>query len=98
MASTPDPKLTHKDYTVGWVSALTLELTAARAMLEEEHPLLSTPPGDTNTYTLGSIGGHNIVIACLPMGKIGNNPAATVATQMIRTFPCIRFGLMVGIG
>ncbi|KAK4155941.1 hypothetical protein C8A00DRAFT_41494 [Chaetomidium leptoderma] len=98
MTSTPGRNPTHNDYTVGWVSTLPLELAAATAMLEERHVSLSTPPSDTNTYTLGSIGGHNIAIACLPMGKTGNNPAATVATQMIRTFPFIRFGLMVGIG
>jgi nucleoside phosphorylase len=97
MTSEPKP-LTHTDYTVGWVSALPLELTAATAMLEERHPNLPKPADDPNAYTLGSIGGHNIVIACLPTGKIGNNAAATVATQMVRTFPSIRFGLMVGIG
>jgi nucleoside phosphorylase len=32
------------------------------------------------------------------MGVIGNNSAAHVATQMINTFPSIKFGLMVGIG
>lgn len=100
MTSAMDPKapeLTHNDYTVGWVSALPLERTAATAMLDQRHPSLPTP-NDTNAYTLGSIGGHNVVIACLPKGKIGNNPAATAATQMVRTFPSIRFGLMVGIG
>jgi nucleoside phosphorylase len=99
MASAPDLKpLTHNDYTVGWVCALSSELTAATAMLEQIHGDLPKPGDDTNTYTLGSISGHNIVIACLPMGKIGNSSAAAVAVQMIRTFPCIRFGLMVGIG
>ncbi|KAK3299913.1 ankyrin repeat-containing protein [Chaetomium fimeti] len=99
MASTPNPKsLAHDDYTVGWVCALDSELTAATAMLEQTHSDLPTPGDDTNAYTLGSISGHNIVIACLPIGKTGNNSAATVAVQMIRTFPSIRFGLMVGIG
>ncbi|KAH6853293.1 nucleoside phosphorylase domain-containing protein [Chaetomium sp. MPI-CAGE-AT-0009] len=99
MASSPDPKpLAHSDYTVGWVCALPSELTAATAMLEDTHPDLSKPGDDTNAYTLGSISGHNIVIACLPMGKIGNSSAAAVGVQMIRTFPSIRFGLMVGIG
>ncbi len=41
---------------------------------------------------------HNIVDACLPKGKIGTSSAATVATQMARTFPCVKVGLMVGIG
>ncbi|KAF7534098.1 hypothetical protein G7054_g6514 [Neopestalotiopsis clavispora] len=56
------------------------------------------PTNDPNTYTFGSIGGHNIVIACLPEGKIGTNPAAVVASHMVHAFPAIRFRLMVGIG
>ncbi|KAF4853705.1 Vegetative incompatibility protein HET-E-1 [Colletotrichum siamense] len=54
--------------------------------------------GDPNAYTLGSIGGHNIAIACLPKGQIGTVSAAIVAENMLSTFPSIRFGLMVGIG
>jgi nucleoside phosphorylase len=49
-------------------------------------------------YTLGSINGHNIVMACLPSGNMGITPAAKVAADMLRSFPKIRFGLMVGIG
>ncbi|KAK2797440.1 hypothetical protein FQN51_008473 [Onygenales sp. PD_10] len=90
--------LTHNSYTVGWVCALPKELTAATAMLDQIHPDLSAPSGDHNTYTLGSIEEHNVVIACLPIGTIGTVSAATVATQMIRTFPSIKVGLLVGIG
>ena len=50
-----------------------------------------------NLYSLGRIGGHNVVIVCLPVGLIGNNPAAAVATQMRSTIRSVRFGLMVGI-
>ncbi|KAL6825975.1 ankyrin repeat-containing domain protein [Trichoderma sp. SZMC 28015] len=89
---------THNEYTVGWVCALPKEQTAATAMLDQRHGDLPKPANDSNTYTLGSIGKHNVVIACLPKGHIGNNPAATVAAQMVSTFPSIRFGLMVGIG
>jgi nucleoside phosphorylase len=67
-------------------------------MLDYIHPDLPKLPNDYNTYTLGSIGKHNIVIACLPKGKYGNNPAAAVATRMVGTFPSIKVGLMVGIG
>ena len=89
---------TYSDYTVGWVCALPKEQTAATTMLDRRHPDLPKPLNDHNTYTLGSVGKHNVVIACLPKGKIGNNAAATVATRMISTFPSIKFGLMVGIG
>ena len=88
---------THNDYTVGWVCALPKEQTAVIAILDQRHADLPKPPNDHNTYTLGSIGKHNVVIACLPKGRVGTNPAATVATWMISTFPAIKFGLMVGI-
>ncbi|KAL3487691.1 purine and uridine phosphorylase [Aspergillus germanicus] len=90
--------LTAEDYAVGWICALPKEQTAAKAILDEIHPKLPKPPNDTNTYTLGSIGGHNIVITCLPKGQISNNSAANVAAQMVQTFPGIKFGLIVGIG
>ncbi|KAF7520540.1 hypothetical protein G7054_g12730 [Neopestalotiopsis clavispora] len=88
----------HDAYTIGWICALSKEQTAATAMLDERHQDLPKPTKDPNTYTFGSIGGHNIVIACLPEGKIGTNPAAVVASHMVHAFPTIRFGLMVGIG
>jgi len=91
--------LSHKDYTVGWICALPLELAAGAAMLDEEH---ATPPrhpqNDHNTYTFGRIGQHNVVLACLPAGSIGVTSAAKVALRMRFTFQQLRFGLMVGIG
>ncbi|KAF5846987.1 hypothetical protein GGP41_003240 [Bipolaris sorokiniana] len=93
-------QLCREDYTVGWVCALPIELAAAQEMLDEEHPDLKpdVSDNDENLYALGSIGGHNVVIACLPAGQIGTNLAAAVAMQMRATFKKIRFGLMVGIG
>ncbi|KAK1853537.1 ankyrin repeat protein [Colletotrichum chrysophilum] len=69
-------------------------------MLDQRHPNIPKmqPPTDTNAYTLGSMGGHNVVIACLPKGRIGTVPAATVVTSMIAKFRSIKIGLMVGIG
>jgi nucleoside phosphorylase len=92
------PALSHQDYTVGWICALSTELIAAMAMLDEEHLPLEQHAQDNNIYTLGRIGEHNVVIACLPAGQMGNNSAAMVATQMQYSFRAIRFGLMVGIG
>jgi len=91
-------KLSHGDYKIGWICALPLEMTAAIAMLDQLHQPLEHSPGDDNTYTLGRIGGHNVAIASLPIGEIGTNSAAQVAIQMLRTFPSIKIGLMVGIG
>src|SRR2546421_8248968 len=90
--------LRHEDFTVGWVCALPCELATAKAMLDEE---LCRPPSDSNdpnTYTLGRIWDHNVVITCLPTGTAGITSAAEVSYYMRATVPCIRFGLMVGVG
>lgn len=86
------------DYTVGWICALPIEMAATQAMLDNTHADLPRRFNDSNTYTLGSIGRHNIVIACLPEGGYGTNNAASVASNMRRTFPFVRAYLMVGIG
>jgi nucleoside phosphorylase len=93
-------RLRREEYTVGWVCALPVELAAAKAMLDEKHEdaIRGVGDNDENVYCLGSVAGHNVVIVCLPAGHIGNNPAATVATQLRAAFKGIRFGLMVGIG
>jgi nucleoside phosphorylase len=89
-------ELTHDDYTVAWICPLEVEQIAATLMLDEPHPRLPQPQTDHNAYTLGSIKGHNVVVAGLP--NVGNAPAATVVAQMASTFPKLRFGLLVGIG
>ena len=91
-------RLHREDYTIGWVCALPVELAAAQEMLDEEHEEFDHDVNDTNIYTLGRIGEHNVVIACLPEGQIGASSAATVAVQMKSAFTSVRFGLMVGIG
>ncbi|KAN0080826.1 hypothetical protein V8E54_004030 [Elaphomyces granulatus] len=88
----------NNDYTVGWICALQAELAASQAMLDEEHSDLLQAENDTNTYTLGRIGQHNVVLACLPSGTTGISAAATAARDLLRSFPKVRFGLMVGIG
>ncbi|KAF6513695.1 hypothetical protein HZS61_007020 [Fusarium oxysporum f. sp. conglutinans] len=86
-------------YTVGWICAVTTEFVAARAFFDEKHDQLeTTADNDNNTYALGRIGKHNVVMAALPKSEYGTTSAATVARDMLRSFPNIRFGLMVGIG
>ncbi|KAI0411065.1 hypothetical protein F5X98DRAFT_358030 [Xylaria grammica] len=91
----PDPN----DYTIGWICALNTELTAARVFLDELHDQLDNVPGsDNNSYVLGRIGKHNVVIAVMPHWQYGTTNAAVVARDMAHTFPSLRIGLMVGIG
>jgi nucleoside phosphorylase len=91
-------RLFHEDHDIGWVCALPLELAAAKAMLAHEHESLPQPSTDPNTYTLGTISNHNIVIACLPSGVYGTTSAAMVLAKMHSTFPYLKFVVMVGIG
>ncbi|KAH8654542.1 hypothetical protein BGZ60DRAFT_568352 [Tricladium varicosporioides] len=91
------PSQTYEDYQIGIICALATEAAAMVAMLDEIHPRLKKENSDDNEYTLGRIGVHNVVIACLPVGALGNGPASIVASHMQRSFP-IKFGLMVGVG
>lgn len=89
--------LSHDAYSVAWICALPKEQTPATTMLDEIHPNLPQPSDDHNCYTLGSIGGHNIVIACFPKDDIGNSFDLPFVNRLIGTFPSIKIGFMVGI-
>jgi nucleoside phosphorylase len=91
----PLRRLTHDDYTVACICPMGVELAPVEAMLDEMHQILPTSR-DMNSYTLGRMEAHNVVIAVMP--EIGNNNAAIVATQLLNDFTSIRFGLLVGIG
>jgi nucleoside phosphorylase len=91
------PTLRHHEYSIAWICALPIELAAARAILDETHGSMPTFV-DSNTYVLGSIIEHIIVIACLPLGYYGTINAANIMMNMRRTFPAIRTRLMVGVG
>lgn len=67
-------------------------------MLDEEHQDLLQDLTDTNSYSFGRIGEHNVVVACLPARQTGTSSAATVVSQIKSRFPSIRFSLIVGIG
>ncbi|KAJ0165377.1 hypothetical protein CTA2_11450 [Colletotrichum tanaceti] len=88
---------TYERYTVAVVCAIEFEMSAVRYMLDREHPSLPTKEGDSNIYVLGELSGHDVVLACLP-GSQGKGAAATVATNMARTFPSIKWRFFVGIG
>ncbi|KAJ9610503.1 hypothetical protein H2200_005280 [Cladophialophora chaetospira] len=95
----PSPPTCVDEYALGWISAIQTEYVIACELLEEEYdPLSLDLPNDNNAYTLGRIASHNVVLACLPKGRYGLTSATSVAKDMLRTFPCLRFGLMVGIG
>lgn len=88
-----------EDYTIGWICALQEEYEAACRMLDDEFDGPETSEAnDNNTYVFGRIGGHRVVVGCLPDGRYGTSSATSVAKDMVRSFPNLRFALMVGIG
>lgn len=95
MASSPPLET----FQIGWICALPIEAAAAEEMLDEDFGTLDEQDNaDTNIYTLGRIGKHHVVIACMG-GRYGTTSATMVANNMMRTFSkSLRVGLMVGIG
>lgn len=86
-------------FHIGIVCALPKELAAVLAVLDEEYERPAAKyPQDDNTYVLGRIHKHNVVIACLPVRNYGTASAATVAKDLLRTYHNVHLGLMVGIG
>ena len=83
-----------EEFTIGWICALHIELTAATAILDVEYE----KSDNTSQYTLGKINRHNVVIVCLPAGEIGTGAAAAAAKEMQLRFPSLQVYLMIGIG
>lgn len=91
--------LSTEEYHVGIVCALPHEMAAVMGMLDEDYGRIQRKARtDDNTYAIGRIYEHNVVIACLPIGNTGISPATTVIENMQTTFINLRFCLLVGIG
>ncbi|KAF2219978.1 nucleoside phosphorylase domain-containing protein [Elsinoe ampelina] len=90
--------MNHGDYRVAWICPLAKERSAAVSLLDDIHPTLSPRDGDSNIYTYGRMGKHNVVIAHLPSGSSGNGHAARLAVRLKNTFRNIEFSFLVGIG
>ncbi|KAH8781603.1 putative WD-repeat protein [Hyaloscypha finlandica] len=87
-----------KDYTVGWIYAISTEYVTAQAFLDENHDAPEyVSPNNNNDYILSRVGRHNAVIAVLPNGEYGITSAAMVARDMLYSFPNIRISLIVSI-
>ena len=88
-----------RDYSVGWICAITAEFIAAQCFFDEQHePPSGIADTDSNNYILGRMGKHNVVIAVMPSGEYGTSSAAVVARYMVQSFPNIRINLIVRIG
>ncbi|CAI6098229.1 unnamed protein product [Clonostachys chloroleuca] len=86
-------------YTVGWVCALPVEATAAKAALDCVHDTIPQDrnPNDNNNYIFGRLHGHHIVVAYPSSGVYGQVSLADVVRQLHASYTSIRFHLIVGI-
>ena len=83
------------EYTVGWICALPCEMAASKACLDEDHGQPRWKHfSDKNTYSLGRVGDHNVVIGCLPSGMDGLVSVSVVAMHMLASFEMEAAGLM----
>ncbi|KAF7508093.1 hypothetical protein GJ744_009675 [Endocarpon pusillum] len=80
-------------YSIGWIAPLPLELTAAKAVLDEDYGDIHV---DGYIYHGGRLGQHNIVMAVQP--KMGNDAASDLAARMRAAFKNIEYFVVVGIG
>lgn len=65
-------------------------------MLDEEDEPLAPGLHDENLHLLERFEKHNVAI--ISTSAYGTNSATQAVTNLIQSFPNIRFGLMVGIG
>ncbi len=86
------------DFEIAVICALRKEFDAVEALFDEfweDDDTYGKAPGDTNAYTTGRIGNHNVVLAFMP--GMGKRNAASVAASFRSSFSGIRLGLVVGI-
>lgn len=86
-------------FEIAIICALRSEADAVEVLFDEywdgDGDRYGKAPGDTNAYTTGAIGRHNVVLAHMPgMGK-GN--AASVASSLRSSFGRIKLALIAGI-
>ena len=95
----PQRPISRDGFEIAIICALTLEADAVDALFDhhwdDDGPPYDKTPGDSNAYSTGTIGRHNVVLAHMPgMGKAN---AAMVAARFQSSFPNIKLALMVGV-
>ncbi|RKK71081.1 hypothetical protein BFJ69_g11241 [Fusarium oxysporum] len=72
-----------EQYKVAWIAPLEIEARAALCLLDERHHgRFPVSRGDDYIFEAGVTGGHNIIIATLPVGQeYGNGSAAALISR-----------------
>ncbi|KAH0022815.1 purine and uridine phosphorylase, partial [Aureobasidium melanogenum] len=90
---------TRDEFEVAIICALPLEAAAVLDLFDQRYDKdgsqYGKQEGDTNTYSTGRIGRHDIVLAHMP--GMGKSSAASVASGLRLSFRGIRLALVVGI-
>ena len=90
--------LNPNQFTIGWICALPVEKALATLMLDEDFGPRQIQFGpESHLYRLGCIGSHYVVIACI-LEAYGIAEANNTAVHLLRDFPSVKIGLLVGIG
>ncbi|KAH0547678.1 hypothetical protein FGG08_000167 [Glutinoglossum americanum] len=93
------PPTRREDFEIAVICALRIEGDAVEALFDkiwrDEDYTLQKEQTDRNTYTLGLIGRHNVVLTWMP--GIGKASAAVAATDLRNSFRRINLTLVVGI-
>ncbi|KAN0077702.1 hypothetical protein V8E54_006006 [Elaphomyces granulatus] len=85
------------DFEIAIICALPLEASVVGACFDKQwdDQTYGKAPGDSNAYSTGMIGHHNVVLVHMPnMGKVA---AATAAACLRASFQGIQLALVVGI-
>jgi nucleoside phosphorylase len=93
----PSPPRDPGDFKIAIICALPLEASAVGALFDKrwDDQTYAKAPRDSNSYSTGVIGHHNVVLVHMPnMGKVA---AANAAAWLCVSFPGIQLALMVGI-
>jgi nucleoside phosphorylase len=95
----PSPPSHRRDFEIAIICALRSEADAVEGLFdkfwEDDNHIYGKARGDTNAYSTGVIGRHNVVLAYLP--DMGKGSAASVASSFRSSFEGIKLALVVGI-
>ncbi|KAK2786457.1 hypothetical protein FQN53_006613 [Emmonsiellopsis sp. PD_33] len=93
----PLPPRDRSGFQVAIICALPIEATAISALFDKTYNerKYGKGPGDSNAYSMGTIGHHNVVLVHMP--EAGKVAAASAAGMLSTSFRRIRLALVVGV-
>lgn len=83
------------DFRVAILCALPVEADAVQHTFDTFFSDRGKAPGDSNSYTCGTISKYNVVLVHMP--GIGPTIASAVVTNLYHTFPAIKLSIVAGI-